>query len=254
MEPAKYALVVEYNGTRYHGSQWQVGVVTIQGEIERALKMLCGETGRIMAASRTDAGVHAKGQVFSFWTVKEFGTETFVRGLNYYLTRDIKVKATYVVNTDFNVRRDALSREYCYKIFNRNVRSPFHEMFAWFIPNKLNIEVMSEACQLLKGEHDFISFCPAIEEGKSTMRYVYNAEVNRQDDFVTIEIKANSFLPRQVRSTVGLLTSLGLGKIKLGKFRDIFEEKHLGLAGPVAPARGLCLTRVNYAKPLGGQK
>lgn len=254
MEPAKFALVVEYNGTRYHGSQWQVGVVTVQGEIEWALRSLCGETGRIMAASRTDAGVHAKGQVFSFWTVKEFDTETFVKGLNYYLDRDIKVKAVYVVNTEFNVRRDALSREYCYQIFNRNVRSPFHEMFAWFIPNKLNVEVMREACQLLEGEHDFISFCPAIEEGKSTMRCVYNTEVNRQDDFVTIEIKANSFLPRQVRSTVGLLTSLGLGKVKLGKFRDIFEEKHVGLAGPVAPARGLCLTRVNYAKPLGGQK
>ena len=254
MEPVKFALIVEYNGTRYHGSQWQIGVATVQGEVERALKSLCGETGRIMAASRTDAGVHAKGQVFSFWTVKEFDTETFVKGLNYYLDRDIKVKAVYVVNTEFNVRRDALSREYCYQIFNRNVRSPFHEMFAWFIPNKLNVEVMREACQLLEGEHDFISFCPAIEEGKSTMRCVYNTEVNRQDDFVTIEIKANSFLPRQVRSTVGLLTSLGLGKVKLGKFRDIFEEKHVGLAGPVAPARGLCLTRVNYAKPLGGQK
>ena len=254
MEPAKLALIVEYNGTRYHGSQWQVGVDTVQGEVERALRRLCGETGRIMAASRTDAGVHAMGQVFSFWTVKEFDTETFVRGLNYYLARDIKIKAAYIVNAGFNVRRDALSREYCYQIFNRNVRSPFHEMFAWFIPNKLNVEVMREACQLLEGEHDFISFCPAIDEGKSTMRCVYNAEVNRQDDFVTIEIKANSFLPHQVRSTVGLLTRLGLGKIKLGKFRDIFEEKHLGLAGPVAPARGLCLTRVNYAKPLGGQK
>jgi tRNA pseudouridine38-40 synthase len=254
LEPAKFALVVEYNGTRYHGSQWQVGVVTIQGEIERALKRLCGETGRIMAASRTDAGVHAKGQVFSFWTVKGFNTETFVKGLNYYLARDIKIKAAYAVNTEFDVRRDALSREYCYQIFNRNVRSPFHETFAGFIPNILNVEVMREACQLLEGEHDFISFCPAIEEGKSTMRCVYNAEVNRRNDLVNIEIKANSFLPHQVRSTVGLLTSLGLGKIKLGKFREIFEEKHVGLAGPVAPARGLCLTRVNYAKPLGGHK
>ena len=254
MEPAKFALVVEYNGTRYHGSQWQVGVATVQGEIEQALRRLCGDVGRIMAASRTDAGVHAKGQVFSFWTVRDFDTETFVKGLNYYLARDVKVKAAYAVDIKFNVRRDALSREYCYQIFNRNVRSPFHEVFAGFIPNKLNIEVMREACQLLQGEHDFASFCPAIEEGKNTMRSVYSTNVNRRDDFVTIDIKANSFLPHQVRSTVGLLTNVGLGKIKLDKFREIFEERHVGLAGPVAPARGLCLTRVNYAEPLGGQK
>ncbi len=254
MEPVKFALIVEYNGTRYHGSQWQIGVATVQGEVERALRNLCGETGRIMAASRTDAGVHAKGQVFSFLTVKEFDTETFVKGLNFYLARDIKVKAAYVVNSEFNVRRDALSREYRYQIFNRKIRSPFHEVFAGFVPNELNVGVMRDACQLLEGEHDFISFCPAIEEGKSTVRCVYNTEVDRRDDFVTIDIKANSFLPHQVRSTVGLLTSLGLGKIQLGKFREIFEERHVGLAGPVAPARGLCLTRVNYAKPLGGQK
>jgi len=247
-------LIVEYNGTRYHGSQWQVGVATVQGEIEQALVKLCGEIGRIKAASRTDAGVHAKGQVFSFWTAKGLGTETLVKGLNYHLARDIKVSAAYTVDMDLNVRRDALSREYCYQIFNRNVRSPFHEVFAGFVPNKLNIEVMKEACQLLEGEHDFVSFCPAIEEGRNTVRCVYDTNVSRHDDLVSIEIKANSFLPHQVRSTVGLLTSLGLEKIELRKFREILEEKHVGLAGPVAPSRGLCLTRVNYAKPLGGQK
>ncbi len=253
MDPAKFALVVEYNGTRYHGSQWQVEVLTVQGEIERALGKLCGETSRIVAASRTDAGVHARGQVVSFWTQKKFDTETFVRGLNYYLPRDIAVKAAYETSAEFNVRRDALSREYCYHILNRDGRSPFYEMLAWFIPNKLNIEVMSKACQLLKGGHDFISFCPSIEEGKSTMRYVYDAKVNRSEDLVVIEMKANSFLPHQVRSTVGLLTSLGLSKVSLGDFHDILEAKYVGLARPVAPAHGLCLTRVNYAKPLGGQ-
>jgi len=250
---AKFALVVEYNGTRYHGSQWQVEVLTVQGEIEGALNKLCGETSRVMAASRTDAGVHAKGQVVSFWTRKKFDTDTFVKGLNYYLPRDIAVKAAYEVDAEFNVRRDALSREYSYYILNRDSRSPFYEMSAWFIPTKLDIEAMGKACQLLEGGHDFISFCPSIEEGKSTMRYVYNAMVNRLEDLVVIEMKANSFLPHQVRSTVGLLTSLGLSKVSVGEFRDILEAKYVGLARPVAPARGLCLTRVNYAKPLGGQ-
>jgi tRNA pseudouridine38-40 synthase len=250
---AQFALVIEYNGTQYHGSQWQVGVLTVQGEIEQALRKLCGETSRVMAASRTDAGVHARGQVVSFWTQKKLDTEAFVRGLNYYLPRDIAVKAAYEVSAEFNVRRDALSREYCYHILNRDSRSPFYEMFSWFIPTQLNIEAIGKACRLLEGRHDFISFCPSIEAGKSTMRYVYDAKVNRLEDLVVIKMKANSFLTHQVRSTVGLLTSLGLNKVSIGDFRDILEAKYAGLAKPVAPARGLCLTKVNYAKPLGGK-
>lgn len=252
MNLAKFALVVEYNGTSYHGFQWQAGLPTIQAELERAIRKLCRQSSRVMAASRTDTGVHAKGQVVSFWAKPALGTMTLVKALNYYLPGDIAVKAAYEASNDFNVRRDALSREYCYYILNSDARSPFSEMFALFIPKMLNIEVMSQACQLMQGEHDFSSFVTSSGNMENTMRHVYEADIDKKEDFIIFRIVANSFLRHQVRNTVGLLIRLGLGKIGITDFHGIMEAKQPGLAGPTAPARGLWLTKVNYAKPVGG--
>lgn len=151
MELTKYILVVEYDGTRYYGFQWQAGLPTIQSELEQAMRRFCGQSSRIMAASRTDAGVHARGQVVSFWAKSNLSPVTIVKALNYYLPRDIAVKAAYIADGDFNVRRDALSREYHYHILNRNTRSPFSQRFAFFSPRILDIKVMSEACQFYPG-------------------------------------------------------------------------------------------------------
>jgi tRNA pseudouridine38-40 synthase len=115
----------------------------------------------------------------------------------------------------------------------------------------LDVEAMNEACQLIQGEHDFASFASSLDGGKSTLRNVYDAEIEKKGDFTVFRIVANSFLPHQVRSTIGLLIRLGLGKIGIEGFRDIMEAKSLGLAGPLSPACGLCLKRVNYPKPLG---
>ena len=250
MKPAQVVLVVEYDGTRYHGFQWQVDLPTVQGELEQAIERLCEQKGRVGAASRTDTGVHAKCQVVSFWTKSKFSTMTFIRALNYYLPRDIVVKEAYRVNDDFNVRRDAVSREYCYYILNSKVRSPFSKMFAQFMPQMLNIEAMNKACQLMQGEHDFISFATSLENVRSTVRNVYQAGIDKRGDFATFRVAASSFLPHQVRNTVGLLTRLGMGKIEIGDFYDIMEAKRLGLATPMASARGLWLTKVNYPRPL----
>lgn len=251
MSLIKFALVIEYDGTQYHGFQWQVGLPTIQAELEEAIKKLYGQSRRVMAASRTDAGVHAREQVLSFWAKPTLDTTTLVKALNYYLPRDIAVKAAHRVSNDFNVRRDAISREYRYHILNRDVRSPFSEIFALFIPKMLNIDAMSKACQLLRGEHDFISFATSLDNVKSTVRHVYEAKVDKRDEFVIFCIEANSFLPHQVRNTVGPLIRLGLTKMNIEQFHDIMEAKKLGLAGPTAPAHGLCLTKVNYSKPIG---
>ena len=204
-----------------------------------------------MAASRTDAGVHAKGQVVSFWAESTLDSMTLVRALNYYLPGDIAVKAAYRASDDFNVRGDALSREYRYYILNGNTRSPFSRSFALFMPKMLDIQTMNEACQLVQGEHDFASFASSVDDGKITVRSVHEAGVEKKGDFTIFRIVANSFLPHQVRSTVGLLIRLGLGKIGIADFRDIMEAKSVGLAGPLSPACGLCLTRVSYCKPLG---
>ena len=254
MSFTKFVLVVEYDGTRYHGFQWQAGLATIQAELERAIKKLCGQSSRVMAASRTDAGVHAKGQVVSFWAKPELSTLTLVKALNYYLPDDIAVKAAYKVSNDFNVRRDALSREYCYYILNSETRSPFSKMFALFMPKILDIEVMSRACQLMQGKHDFMSFATSLGSVGSTVRHVYEAKISKREAFVIFHVEANSFLPHQVRNTVGLLIRLGLGKTGVGDFCDIMEAKSLGLAGPRAPACGLWLTKVNYSKPPFGLK
>jgi tRNA pseudouridine38-40 synthase len=245
---SKFILLIEYDGTQYHGFQWQLGLPTIQNELEQAIRLFCGQSSRVMAASRTDAGVHAEGQVVSFWAKSTLGTMTLIKALNYYLPRDIAVKAAYRASDDFNVRRDALSREYHYYILNSNTRSPFSQRFALFIPKMLDIEAMNEACQLIQGEHDFASFASSLDGSRSTLRN--EAGIEKKGIFTVFRIVANSFLPHQVRSTVGLLIRLGLGKISIEDFRDIMEARSLGLAGPLAPACGLYLKRVNYPKPM----
>jgi len=248
-KPQKYILLVEYDGTQYHGFEWQVGLPTIQGKLEQAMKKFCGWSSRIMAASRTDAGVHAKGQVVNFWAKPNLSPVTMVKALNHYLPQDIAIKTAYIGDGDFNVRRDAISREYHYYILNSDTRSPFSRRFALFMPRMLNIEAMNDVCQFIQGEHDFISFTSS-PDAKGTVRYVHQAKVAREGDFVVFHMVANSFLPHQVRNTVGLLLKLGLGKMSGRDFRDIMEARSLGLASPRAPAHGLCLTKVNYPKPL----
>jgi tRNA pseudouridine38-40 synthase len=244
-------LLIEYDGTRYHGFQWQAGLPTIQSELEQAIGRLCEQSSRVMAASRTDTGVHARGQVVCFWIKSTLDTMALVRAMNYYLPKDIAVKAAYRARDDFNVRRDALSREYQYYILNSDTRSPLSQGFALFVPKMLDIRSMNEACQLMKGEHDFASFASSLDDNKITLRNVYEAGIEKKGRFAVFRIVANSFLPHQVRSTVGLLIRLGLRKIGIEDFRDIIEAKSLGLAGPVSPACGLCLEKVNYPEPLG---
>jgi tRNA pseudouridine38-40 synthase len=242
---------MEYNGTYYHGFQLQANLPTIQGEIEKALWKLTQERTRVIAASRTDAGVHAKGQVTSFRTRSYLSPETFINGLNYYLPGDIAIKAAYRVEDSFNVRR-ALSREYNYYILNRLTRSPLRQDFSYLVAGHLNIEAMNWACQALIGEHDFASFATCIGVGiRSMVRSVYTAKIERDGDLAIFNMVANSFLPHQVRNTAGALIRVGLGKMSVDEFRSIIEAKKPGLAGPTAPAYGLCLMQINYPNPLG---
>jgi tRNA pseudouridine38-40 synthase len=248
----KIVLIVEYDGTRYHGFQLQANLPTIQDEMERALLKLIGERTRVMAASRTDAGVHAKGQVVSFRSGSSLPLQKFINGLNYYLPKDIAVKAAHRVGDSFNVRRDALSREYNYYILNSLTRSPIREGFSYLVTTQLDIEAMNRASQALIGEHDFASFASCIGgEIKSTVRSVYRAEMEKDGELVIFNMLANSFLPHQVRNTVGALIRVGLGKLGVDEFHSIIEAKEMGLAGPTAPACGLCLMHINYLGPFG---
>jgi tRNA pseudouridine38-40 synthase len=246
----KIVLILEYNGTRYHGFQLQLHKPTIQGEIEKALEKLTGEKIRVLGASRTDAGVHAKGQVVSFRTSSSHPLETFIKGLNYYLPKDIAIKAAHRVKDSFNVRRHAVNREYNYYILNSLTRSPLRERLYYLITAYLDIDAMKQACQALVGEHDFASFVNNNEvAAKSTVRKVYRAEIRKDEEFVIFNMVANSFLMHQVRNTVGTLIRVGLGKVSHEEFYSILEAKKPGLAWPTAPACGLCLMQVNYQNP-----
>ncbi|MDP6647164.1 MAG: tRNA pseudouridine(38-40) synthase TruA [Dehalococcoidales bacterium] len=259
----KIVLIVEYDGTDYHGFQWQANLPTVQGEIETALEKLTGERLRVAAASRTDAGVHAQGQVVSFRTKSHYSQQTFVDGLNYYLPQDIAVKTAHKAADSFNVRRHAIGREYNYCILNSLTRSPLKAPFTHRVEGHLDIEVMNQACQALIGEHDLASFASDFRDeikstvygkGTRTIRRVYRAEFSRQEsiqipteeNLVLFNMVASSFLPHQVRNTVGALIRVGQDKMSVNEFYHIVKAKKTGLAGPTAPACGLCLTRVNY--------
>ncbi|OGO00211.1 MAG: tRNA pseudouridine(38-40) synthase TruA [Chloroflexi bacterium RBG_13_51_52] len=251
---ARIIITVEYDGTNYHGSQSQVNAPTIQGEIEKALKKLTGERTRIKIASRTDAGVHAWGQVVSLDTKAKLPLKSFIDGLNHYLPQDIAVKEAYKGEQSFDVRRRAVSREYRYYILNSQTRSPLKQRFFWRITGNLDIAAMNRACQTLIGRHDFASFVSSAETArqKRTVRDVFKAEITQDGDMIIFDIIANSFLPHQVRNTIGTLIKVGQGKMTADEFKNMVESRTPGLAGPTAPANGLFLMKVNYPGPLNG--
>jgi tRNA pseudouridine38-40 synthase len=244
----RIALIVEYDGTNYFGSQLQANQNTVQLEIEKALKKLTGENIRIGFASRTDTGVHARGQVVSFKTTMDLRLEAFVHGLNHYLPEDIAVHSANKAAPQFDPRRMATSREYTYKILNSTTRSPLTSRFAHRVAGIFNIALMNAACQKLIGTHDFASFASDIgdEPGMSTIRNMEQASVTCTARLITICFKANAFLHHQVRNTAGAIMQVGLGKLSVDEFGLLLEAKKPGVAGPALPACGLCLVRVNY--------
>jgi len=249
-QTTRMVLVVEYDGARYYGFQLQNTLPTIQGELEEALWKLTGARVRVTTSSRTDAGVHAKAQVVSFRTKSPLTPQAFVNGLNHYMPQDIAVKTAHRVRDSFNVRRGAVSREYNYYVLNSSTRSPIREGFSYRVAGYLDTEAMMRACQALIGEHDFASFASNIGgEAKGTVRNVHQAGMERDGELVVFNMVANSFLRHQVRSTAGTLVRIGLGKMGEDEFGGIIEAKRPGLAGPILPARGLCLMRVNYPRP-----
>ena len=167
-----------------------------------------------------------------------------IRALNHHLRPDIAVKAVCEVADDFNARRDALSREYRYRILNGPTPSPLESKYAHFVPLVLNIDAMNEVCKSLVGIHDFASFTGLTEQ--RTVREVYKAEVSREGDIVVFDMVASSFLHKQVRCTVGSMIRVGLGRLTVEAFKEIAGAKKPGLASPVVPPQGLYLMKVNY--------
>lgn len=204
-------------------------------------------------AGRTDAGVHARGQVASFLTASHLDTATFVAALNHCLPEDISVQAAAVVPLAFDVRRHALSRCYRYSIHNGGQRPALARRFVWHVRAPLDVAAMQQAACCLLGEHDFAAFTqPSLAARRSTVRIVHQAQVSRRGRKVYIVMEASSFLPQQVRRTVGALVQVGSGKLSIEGFCDLVRSPRPGAAAFAAPPQGLCLLRVRYqADPFG---
>lgn len=243
----KYAALVEYDGTPFLGYQSQVGGRTVQDELESALEKLTGVQRRIQAASRTDTGVHAEGQVVSFRVGDTYSVPNVVRGLNYYLPDEISVRGVCRIDDDFDVRRNAVGRSYRYTILSRTSRAPLQERFALRIRKALDVGRMREACRHLQGTHDFGAFATSLDESGVMVRNVQEARISQRGEVVQFWIVANAFLRHQVRNTVGQLLRVGLGKCSVEEFADLMDSGQQGVAGPAASPRGLSLVEVRYA-------
>lgn len=246
-ERRRIALLLEYDGSRYGGSQIQKNAPTVQKELEEALNKLTGEKHRVTFAGRTDAGVHACGQVASFLTPALHNTEVFRRGLNHWLPEDIAVKRALEVPLGFDPRRQARRRLYRYLVYNSPAPSPLLRQRAWHVADALDPASMAQAAACLVGEHDFASFAarPSPPQA-STVRTVHRSEVRRKGDLVVFSMEADAFLPHQVRRTVGALVEVGLGRQTPAQFEAMLRRPETGTAGPAAPPHGLYLVRVTY--------
>jgi len=241
------ALIVEYDGTNYHGFQYQPNAISIQEELEKAIRRFTGETIRIKAAGRTDTGVHALGQVVALKTKSDHSTHTFVQALNALLPDDIAIKAAYKVKDGFDPRRHAISRKYRYTILNAPTPSPLSRRTVLTINTPLDIGSMKKAANLMKGEHDWHAFCGPINDVQGcTVRNIYQTAVNKIKQIVTFDIESESFLPHQVRRMTGALVDIGLGKLLLKELQYMIDGRNTKTVARRLPALGLCLMEVTY--------
>jgi tRNA pseudouridine38-40 synthase len=240
----RIAVMLEYDGTAYRGSQYQENGPSIQSELEAAINKLTGETVRAAFAGRTDAGVHALGQVAAFDTPAGLAASQFVRGLNHFLPDDIVVRGAADVAPDFDPRRDARSRVYRYRIDNRPVRPAVGRGLAWHVAKPLDVAAMQRAARRLEGAHDFAAFA-GLYEG-STERTLGRCDITAARGCVAVEMEAQAFLPHQVRRTVGPVVEVGLGRMTEEALVAMLEAARPSSAGPAAPPCGLYLVAIGY--------
>ncbi|MEX0801150.1 MAG: tRNA pseudouridine(38-40) synthase TruA [Dehalococcoidia bacterium] len=243
----RLALLLEYEGTGLSGSQYQKNTRTVQEALEGAVSSLTSESIRVALAGRTDAGVHARGQVAAFTTSSRHDAGIVLRALNHHLPDQIAVRAVREVALDFSPRRQATARWYRYTVHNRPQRPALDRRFVWHIAEPLDAEAMGRAVNCLVGEHDFAAFTqPSLAGRQSNCRRMTRAEVARSGSRIVIDFEASAFLPHQVRRTVGVLADVGRGKLSPEGFERMLLEAKPGQASYSAPARGLCLMKVRY--------
>ena len=236
-------LVLAYDGTDFRGFARQPRTRTVQGVLEGALKKVLGQVPKVSVAGRTDAGVHAGGQVVSFEASVEPGR--IQRSVNRMLPPEVVVRSATRASTGFDARHSAVSREYLYRIRTSPWPDPFRARFEWHRPGDLDLTEMRRAARALVGEHDFASFCRRPPQG-GTERYLRRLSVSKAGPVIQVRALADSFLHQMVRSLVGTLVSVGEGRMAAGDMPGVLEAGSRSAAGPVAPPDGLSLVRVRY--------
>lgn len=250
-----YKLTFQYDGSDFSGYEIQPGKRTVRGEAEKALHKIFKQPIKIYASSRTDAGVHALGNVISFTTKLKIPPANLQKALNTVLPGDLRVCSLKLVVGSFNARFDAKAKTYEYLIYNGEVLPPHLRKIAWQVKPKLNLAAMKKAAKYLVGEHDFSSFCAAGGDDNNFIRILHSLGIrhlslgiwsNHKTSVISFKFTGNGFLYKMVRNLVGTLVDVGLGKIKPEAVKEILTAKNRRLAGRTAPAQGLCLVRVKY--------
>jgi len=259
---ANYHAVLEYDGTDYAGFQVQATQSTIQGQVEAALLRIIGTGVRIAGAGRTDAGVHARGQVISFHCTWRHEHDELQRALNAVLPGDIAIRRLKVANEAFHARFSAVRRTYIYSIYQDPIRSPLTERYAMHIAQELDVTAMQLAGDGLLGEHNFAAFGHDPRGAESTLRRVYCArwhcgdrllwpQLAEEHTSLQFEVTADAFLRGMVRRIIGNLVQVGMGNLSVAQFAELQDSGVLAHSAPPAPAQGLCLWHVQYQDESG---
>ena len=239
-------LLIEYDGTNYAGWQWQKNDKTVQETLSKAIVQSVQEPVKIYGAGRTDAGVHALGQVANFKTTSNIPSGRLLLAINFYLPHDITIKDAADVPESFHAQYCAVSKIYQYTLFNDRIRTSLNRNFCYVCGFQLNVDKMLDAAQYLIGTHDFTTFTTKALQEKNRIRTVKRLEIKKEEKYLYFSVEADGFLYNMVRSIIGTLIEVGRGKIAVENVKDILDAKNRNLAGPTAPAKGLCLMEVKY--------
>lgn len=242
----RIALMVEYDGSQYHGWQSQAGLCTVQNRVEQALSRVASESVQVVCAGRTDTGVHAVGQIIHFDSDKDRTIRSWIHGANSFLPKDICVKWGREMPDTFHARYSALSRRYRYVILNTPIRPALLRSNVTWQYRQLDNQLMNEAAQYLLGENDFTSFRSVECQSNTPMRNIHECKVDRVGDWVVIEITANAFLHHMVRNIAGVLMAIGSGRKPVSWVEDVLQAKDRKMGAETAPAYGLYLYEIGY--------
>lgn len=246
MSKKRVRLIVAYDGTNYHGWQVQKNGITIESELNRCLSELLQEPIEVIGASRTDAGVHALGNVAVFDTQARMPAEKISYALNQRLPEDIRIQRSEEVDADWHPRHCDSRKTYEYRIYRGEFAMPVKRLYSLFVYQKLDVEKMQEAARYFVGEHDFKSFCQVGAQVETTVRTIYDVNVYEEGTDVVIRVTGNGFLYNMVRIMAGTLIEVGKGKREPREIQEMIVAKNREAAGPTAPAHGLMLVKYEF--------